>query len=197
MAENDQTIRRVHYFSGKLLSAQDFQAEQDYYRERLRRHNRLLHGSGVVLGLQVEVAGQGQVVVQPGAALDCQGNELVLAEPVLCQLPGQGKRVYVCLCFAEQLADPVPHLESGVESESLAYTWIIEGVQVELLPRNPARQHRTDDALPGCDEAHPLALARILRKAAGWKLDKTFRLQLACPPGRNQKSVRTRKKKTA
>lgn len=197
MTGSDQTIQRVHFFSGQLLSAEDFQAEQDYCRERLRRHNRLLHGSGVVFGLQVEQVGQQQIVVHPGAALDCQGNELVFAESLLCQLPETGKRVYVCLMYAEWLADPVPRLEPSSEGEDMFYTRVVEGVQVDMLPNNPARQHQTDQALPGCDEAHALAVARLVRKAAGWKLDKIFQPQQVRPPRGIQKAVRTRKKKAA
>jgi hypothetical protein len=36
-----------------MLGAADFQAEQDYFREKLKLHNRCLHGYGVVCGLEV------------------------------------------------------------------------------------------------------------------------------------------------
>jgi hypothetical protein len=194
MAGSDQPLRRVNYFSGQFLSAQDFQDEQDYFRERHRLHNRLLHGNGVVFGLQVEMAGQVQIVVHLGAALDCQGNELVVPEPVMCHLPEQGKRVYVTLSYAEWLADPVPGLESAAEGEDPAYTRVIEGVQVDLLPKNPARQHQTDQTLPGCDPPRAVVLARLVRKAAGWRLDKSFQPQQARPPWGKPKTTRVRKK---
>ena len=44
---------RLKYFYGQMLSAQDFQKEQDYFREKLKLHNRCLHGYGVVCGLRV------------------------------------------------------------------------------------------------------------------------------------------------
>ena len=44
---------RLSYFYGQMLSAQDFQREQDYFREKLKLHNRCLHGYGVVCGLAV------------------------------------------------------------------------------------------------------------------------------------------------
>jgi hypothetical protein len=44
---------RLRYFYGQMLSAQDFQIEQDYFREKLKLHNRCLHGYGVVCGLEV------------------------------------------------------------------------------------------------------------------------------------------------
>src|ERR1700674_5291702 len=44
---------RLTYFYGQVLSAQDFQKEQDYFREKLKLHNRCLHGYGVVCGLKI------------------------------------------------------------------------------------------------------------------------------------------------
>lgn len=46
-------LTRPRYFNGQLLTADDLQAEQNYFREKLRRHNRCLHGWGVVRGLEV------------------------------------------------------------------------------------------------------------------------------------------------
>jgi hypothetical protein len=47
-------FRRVKYFYGQMLGVQDFQAEQDFFREKLKLHNRCLHGYGAVCGLLVE-----------------------------------------------------------------------------------------------------------------------------------------------
>ena len=47
-------LQRLNYFYGQLLGVQDFQAEQDYFRDKLKLHNRCLHGYGVVCGLLVE-----------------------------------------------------------------------------------------------------------------------------------------------
>src|ERR1700719_3471012 len=45
---------RLRYFYGRMLSAEDFQTEQNFFREKLKLHNRCLHGYGVVCGLRVE-----------------------------------------------------------------------------------------------------------------------------------------------
>ncbi len=44
---------RIHYFYGQLLSADDFQKEQDYWRRKSQLHNRFELGQGVVCGLGV------------------------------------------------------------------------------------------------------------------------------------------------
>jgi hypothetical protein len=60
VSEHDPTcfnipeLRRLKYFYGQLLSAEDFRTEQDFFREKLKLHNRCLHGYGVVCGLLVE-----------------------------------------------------------------------------------------------------------------------------------------------
>ena len=46
-------FERLNYFYGQMLSAADFRAEQSYFREKLKLHNRCLHGYGVVCGLEV------------------------------------------------------------------------------------------------------------------------------------------------
>jgi hypothetical protein len=46
---------RVAYFTGALLTAEDFLAEQDYHRGRLGRVLAYLHGAGTVAGLDVTV----------------------------------------------------------------------------------------------------------------------------------------------
>ena len=47
-------LRRLRYFHGQLLSARDFQREQEYFREKLKLRMRSLLGYGVVCGLLVE-----------------------------------------------------------------------------------------------------------------------------------------------
>jgi hypothetical protein len=49
-------LQRLTYFYGQLLGPKDLLGEQAYLREKLRLANRLLHGWGVVCGLEVEPA---------------------------------------------------------------------------------------------------------------------------------------------
>ena len=42
-----------HFYAGRLLTAADLQDDQDYFRAKIRLHDRLLHGWGIVTGLQV------------------------------------------------------------------------------------------------------------------------------------------------
>jgi hypothetical protein len=69
---------RVHYFAGQYLDAADLTEEQDYHRGKHQRLSRLAVGSGVLCGLEVSATGDGQVVVEPGIAIDPLGREIVL-----------------------------------------------------------------------------------------------------------------------
>ncbi len=76
---------RLNYYYGQLLGAADFLAEQQYFREKLRLHNRCLHGYGVVCGLEVIVPPPGvtaQLQVTAGMAIDSDGNELVVRQTI-------------------------------------------------------------------------------------------------------------------
>jgi len=76
-------IERPRFFCGQLLTDKDLDAAQRYVIEKNKLHNRYLVGTGVVCGLAVRCAPceEGGVVVEPGYAIDCCGNDIVLCEP--------------------------------------------------------------------------------------------------------------------
>jgi len=77
----DGAFARPVFFDGQLLTSDDLQALVAYTRGKDRLHNRYLVGSGVVCGLEVVCsrAAPGSVVVRSGYALDCCGNDIVVA----------------------------------------------------------------------------------------------------------------------
>lgn len=76
-----QVYVRPRFFAGQLLTEDDLQTLGEYVASKNRLHNRHLMGAGVVCGLEVscDPCGGGGVKVQPGYALDCCGNDIVLA----------------------------------------------------------------------------------------------------------------------
>src|SRR4051812_15826237 len=85
IAETTAGAERVRYFPRQLLTADDMRLEQEYFREKQRRHNRFLHGWGVVCGLEVKLdADQGPLAIRicPGYALGPCGDEIYVAEAV-------------------------------------------------------------------------------------------------------------------
>ena len=85
-------LERVRYFSRQLITPDDMTQEQEYFREKLTRHNRLLHGWGVVCGAWV-VPGQGrcEVVVKPGYILGPYGDEILIDREVTVDLCREGQ----------------------------------------------------------------------------------------------------------
>jgi len=71
---------RPRFFAGQLLTEDDLSLLVDYVAGKDRLHNRMVSGPGVVCGLEVtcDSCGGGTVVVRPGHALDCCGNDIVL-----------------------------------------------------------------------------------------------------------------------
>jgi len=83
-------LERVRFFPRQLLSADDLNAEQHYFREKQRRHNRYLHGWGVVCGCEVRPAPTAtrpyQVMICPGYVITPQGDEIMIGAPALFDL---------------------------------------------------------------------------------------------------------------
>jgi hypothetical protein len=161
---------RLRYFHGQPLGALDLRREQAYHLDKDRLRNRLLHGWGIVCGLEVQADGKApcppgeedpgtsEVVVLPGAAIDCAGNEIVvrhrrpvrvsaLLDPaVLERLRQQPATVYLTLCYREVLADPMrPLLAGGCEpAPSCEYARVVETYQICASPVRP-------DPGPACE----------------------------------------------
>lgn len=90
--DDDGVRERVRYFFGMLMGDDDFNQEQTYLLAKARRHNRMVHGWGIVTGLEVSGSGSEgrQVSVAPGYALDPCGNEISVEESVLVDVPDDG-----------------------------------------------------------------------------------------------------------
>ena len=179
----DDSVKRVHYFTGQLLTAADFETEQHYFLERQRRHNRCLHGWGVVHGLKVTISKKGgpsgTVYVSPGCALDCIGDELIVAEALSLTLPGHGSQLYVSLLLVDRETDFVPVLagNAGGEGGQIAPFRIEQLVELTLDPNDPCAAHeasRKGEENTPCGQRHAIPLRRLKWNKGGWKLGRSF-----------------------
>lgn len=151
-------FKRIRYFHGMLMSDRDFREEQLYHQEKRKLLNRHLHGWGVVCGLGVEIDDNGKyLVVQPGMALDCFGNEIVISEACKvdidkliipdssgnqnndpCYEPPVTEKettYYLGISYGESPADPVPVYAppGGCEEKTCEHSRFHEGFCLELL----------------------------------------------------------------
>lgn len=76
-----EDIRRVRFYQGQYLGADDLEAEQRYHRDLRRRHNVGHHTWGVVTGLQLEIEDANRLWVDPGMAVDGFGREIFVLAP--------------------------------------------------------------------------------------------------------------------
>jgi hypothetical protein len=170
---NPAPLERVNFFAGKLLTADDLSQEQTYHLDRYRRHNRFLHGWGIVSGLGVSVADDSTLTVDPGLAVDCAGNELAVGECTHVALGGTSGKSFLCIRYTERLVQPVPGT-----TQTSGFSRIQECVTVELLAIDPALDHdQHGPGTPGCGLAHPLCLATINRVRGRWRVALSGRVR--------------------
>jgi hypothetical protein len=159
-------LPRPQYEAGQYLAARDLEAEQRYRQQRLRRHNRLVHGWGVLCGLRV-VPGldPGQpwgVQVCPGCAVGPCGDEIEVPTPAAVDVrdylwrlrPGTrlpGRTAYVGLRYAERAKRPIPVVEPscGCRDPDHLPSRIAEGFQIDVLWQSEAREERRFDVCEG------------------------------------------------
>lgn len=85
---NIPDLKRIQFFAGQRLTAQDLTDVQRANLELRWLHNRSLHGWGIGVGYGVTgERGDTSVTVAPGYALDCMGRELILTESVTVTVP--------------------------------------------------------------------------------------------------------------
>ncbi|QUQ65631.1 hypothetical protein [Kutzneria sp. CA-103260] len=139
-------VERNRYFTGKFMAARDFAADTEYLLDRHRLHNRLLHGWGIVCGLEVcrhprPECAKTWVVVTPGLALDCHGRELVLQREIAFELPQRSDPFLLCVRFHEEQIEPVPSLfaEGACDPHHREFNRFRDGVELVVA-----------DVTPGC-----------------------------------------------
>jgi hypothetical protein len=158
-----ESLERVNYFPRQLLTVDDMETERDYFLQKLRRHNRFLHGFGVVCGLAVTPSPTEElpwrVQVAEGYALDPQGNEIYVSDPVFVDLArcgpgastdpcepgrlrnprqGTGTRIFLAIAYDECFAKPVRAVTAGCSCEQdCEYSRIRDSFRIECLTELP------------------------------------------------------------
>jgi hypothetical protein len=173
LGDNLHNIKRVRFMNGQVLSAEDLEAEQRYLREKLKRHNRHLHGSGVVYGLEISIEDQ-KVHVSPGFALDCTGEEISVPTAVRIDLPTDSRFVFLMIAYKEIKSDPVPGLGGEVD-DTMMPSRIEESFELLYEPENPYVGHEGDTAVwMPCNHPHALPLAKLVQRWDSWEVDPWF-----------------------
>ncbi|HNP26215.1 MAG TPA: hypothetical protein PKM20_05720 [Nitrosomonas sp.] len=125
---------RPNYYKGQLLLEEDFFAEQSYHINARRRHNLRLHGSGVVKGLEVIRRNDTSVTVQPGYAIDTNGQEIFLECTEEIDLSEFDPNEFVNVILIYQEGEPT----KGVSKNSVGETNAIAAYAVILTATEKA-----------------------------------------------------------
>ena len=169
---SETALQRLRFFAGRVLTADDLKLEQDYFLKKLQRHNRSLHGFGIVSGLEVTVSSK-QIVIREGLALDCEGNELLIESTQTLGLPATLEScttAYVSIRYAEHGCRPDSTVAAGEPAT------IQEGFETVFAQENYNRGHRHLRARwLACGNRHPLTLVKLRDRGHGWRVDRAYR----------------------
>ncbi|WP_336364726.1 hypothetical protein [Halalkalicoccus salilacus] len=126
-------FERNRYFHGKLMTARDMVAEQNYHTNQRRMLTRFVTGEGVVYGVDVTLTdedGSLEARLSDGLVIDCYGVPIVVtgggAVTVVDDESGESRyppagtnRIALCLRYDECVKEtvPVPGAQNACEGE--------------------------------------------------------------------------------
>jgi len=189
---------RTRFFPRQLVAPADLTQDQIYFREKTRRHNRMLHGWGIVCGAGVtQGTANCEVVVAPGYILGPYGDEIVIDSAITVNLCTQtpdgttvapcadvsdpwcsqvsvsrqaGQMLYLAICYSECQARPVrvANTTCGCDDTACEYSRIRDSYTIQVLTTLPTSYTNMTQQTP-----EQMLQQETLRSCAN---------NLACPP---------------
>ncbi|GJG89729.1 hypothetical protein tb265_49100 [Gemmatimonadetes bacterium T265] len=184
-------LERTRFFARQLVGPDDLTQDQVYFREKARRHNRMLHGWGVVCGACVRRgATDCEVVIEPGYLLGPWGDEIVIDREVTVDVCKQGAgeqsgccgdeldpwcadvrgdcpegRLYLAVRYAECQARPVRSggCGCGCDDAACEYSRVRDSFAVKLL-RDLPPPYTTPMQQPNASALVPCVRDRVARR---------------------------------
>lgn len=146
---NPGALVQPAFFAGQLLTDDDLQALVNYVVTRQRMHNRFLIGSGVACGLAVTChpCGGGSVIVQPGYAVDCCGNEIMVPCAVELDLNAMVRALKVAR-HGQDCGDPCAEPAPDRSAQSRAGGTALAATAASAAGSTTADPATTDQAPP-------------------------------------------------
>ena len=197
--EKLEKMRRNNFFQGKLMTARDACAEQEYGRRNDALERRTLVGTGIVYGLGVHFVDKDDkstnkvvikkpddkfsVTVNKGLAIDPFGRFIVVQEKTKIELelpPKSGndsKSLYLYIFYAEEFDEWVPWFVRGKPcGDMLEHNMIVEGYDLLSFPDN----NKTSESViaePGKNFTDPkykcvlIAELTVKETESGWVIE--------------------------
>ena len=188
-------LERTRFFARQIVGPDDLTQDQIYFREKSKRHNRMLHGWGVVCGACVRRGTTPcEVIIEPGYILGPFGDEIVIDRDTVVDVCKLGTGVmdgccgeeldpwcsdvkadcaagtfYLAVKYSECMARPVRGgggCGCGCDDHDCEYSRIRDGFSVKLL-RDLPQGYTTPMKPPPFSSVDPCASKQTAR---------------ACPP---------------
>ncbi len=152
MSDNaQQGFKRINFFKGFLTTEKDWNDAERYHIDKRRLHNRMLHSPGIIYGysgdLKVNARARGDlsVEVQPGYAIDGQGNDLMIFDAAIRNINLEEFRlpqtIYIVLRYYEELTDFIAYKEN---LEYKGHRRVLESCRVEISQTEPDIQREVE-----------------------------------------------------
>ncbi|HEY79309.1 MAG TPA: DUF4159 domain-containing protein [Dehalococcoidia bacterium] len=131
-------LKRINPFPGLTIDADMWQEAHSYHRDQQRLHILAFHDVGIIEGLEV-IANDPpdlSVMIQPGVAVDPEGNIIIVSQPQHYQLKKSNKgTIYLVIQFREVPAGPYQPAEGGQA------TRILEAYRIQETEKLPDEPH--------------------------------------------------------
>ena len=131
-------FKRVNPFPGLAIDADTWRDAHNYNRDQQRLHNLMFHNIGIVTGLEVTENDPPDmsVNIQPGAAIDPEGNTIIVRNIYHYQIQNRDKEtIYLIIQFREILEGPYQPPEGGQP------TRIVDGYRIQERDNLPEEPH--------------------------------------------------------
>jgi hypothetical protein len=153
-------MERTRFFARQLVTPDDLTQDQIYFRDKARRHNRMLHGWGVACGAEVKEAADGnraalpwKLAIEPGYILGPYGDEILIDHCVQLDIRTTGVEGSELDC----IDDPPDPWCSDVRVDRAADRTLYVAVRYSECPTRPVR---SQGAGCGCSD-NPCEYSRI------------------------------------
>jgi hypothetical protein len=173
-------IRRLKPYDGMVVTAEVWGEAHDYHRQQLRYHNLLNHQPGILTGLEVIASDppDSAVYIQPGIAVDAEGQTIILPEALAFDLGAAQGPLYLRLAYDE----------SQPKADDTGLTSLTDPADVMLFVR-AQYDLEAGDAAPTPDSPY-IELARVVRLGAESVITNA---RQAAQPGPNEIDLRFRR----
>ena len=162
-------FERNRYYSGKLLTSADFEAEQLYMNNKRRFLNRIMFGSGIACGLSVVNLDDLSILIESGVAIDETGREIVVESTAIKRLSGvkgfdslKGDQAGLYIRYKEEDVHAVYCGDIGTDGKEYESNRIDESYELYLKD--------VEDTTPFEDESGELILRECFMNNADYEV---------------------------